>query len=30
METFYGISGEDKGKSPFPGLLLGTLASKDE
>ena len=28
--TFYGISGEDKGKSRFPGLLLGTLAGKDE
>ncbi len=28
--TFYGISGEDKGKSRFPGLLLGTLTGKDE
>lgn len=28
--TFYGISGEDKGKSRFPGLLLGTLPRNDK
>lgn len=28
--TFYGVSGEDKGKSRFPGLLLGTLSGREE